>query len=159
MGGLRDGTEAVRGRVAGCNVIFNESCGLKAKVKVYNYKMAHDFGTEKPETRLTPLELETVLTRWRDEKENTVSVADVAEALHCSKAEIEALVWRARAEGVQKPRARPQVISVRRFMVLLLWAVPLLCLFASFLPGPTPQSTFYGLAGILFLCWTVYATV
>ena len=139
-------------------MIFNESCGLKAKVKVYNSKMAHDFGTEKTETRLTPLELEAVLTGWREEKESTVSVADVAEALHCSKAEIEALVWKARAEGFHRPNVRQQVISVRSFMVLILWAVPILCLIAFFMPESGTRSSVYELAGILFLGWSLYAT-
>src|SRR6478609_8020894 len=86
---------------------------------------------EKEDTRLSQQELELVLNRWRDEKEHTVSVADVAEALHCSKAEIEALVWRARAESGSVSRPRSVQVSFRTVMLMLFGLSLIFCLLGS----------------------------
>src|SRR5690349_1741346 len=89
------------------------------------------------ETRLTQAEVATLLNRWRDEQENTVSVADVAEALHCSKAEIEALVWRARAEGKHVQKAKAVPISLRTLMFVDLAFAAVFFLLAMMRPGYT----------------------
>gem|GEM_PF-6847689 len=117
-------------------------------------------GSEKQDTRLTPQELELVLTRWRDEKEGTVSVADVAEALHCSKAEIEALVWKARAEGVHDSRVRQSSISVRGCMIVILGVSGATVLGSCLLP-PTAvlRYNLLLLSALSFLSWIVYASV
>jgi len=114
---------------------------------------------ETEDTRLTQQELELVLNRWREEKENTVSVADVAEALHCSKAEIEALVWRARAEGVHKPVKKMPQVSVPAVMLLELAAAFLFLLFGWMAGGPDRSSGFFEISAILFVIWIFYASV
>lgn len=117
--------------------------------------------TEKEDTRLTQYELEMVLNRWREDKENTVSVSDVAEALHCSPAEIEALVWRARAEGVTTPTKKTltQEVSLRAVMVVIL-GLATVCLLVGNLTSPYSDRRGFFLisAGALFAVWTIYAT-
>lgn len=118
--------------------------------------MEHLHKKETTETRLTQAELAALLDRWRDERENTVSVADIAEALHCSKAEIEALVWRSRAENQVVAKHRPK--NLLRSIMLSILCMGLLCLvlaMTSYYPANQPPQ----IVGVsLLILWTAYAT-
>lgn len=113
---------------------------------------------EASETRLTQAELAALLDRWRDERENTVSVADVAEALHCSKAEIEALVWRSRAEGKTKVRQRISPSNVRSLMAGAFVIGVILLLVSSTLGFPE-RNEIQAYALLFLSAWSLYATI
>ncbi len=105
------------------------------------------------ETRVTPQELEVVLSRFRESNPESVTVADVAEALHCSPAEIEALVWRMRAETMAslplRRRASIQSIMVGVFFVSVALGVMALAFSQS-------QVGAIAVAGLAV--WVVYST-
>lgn len=88
-------------------------------------------------------------------------MSDVAEALHCTPAEIEALVWRARAEGVKAaPTPLQREIPVRGLMIGVLVTSIFLCVLANALSHQSDTRTFlFACALWLFCGWLLYASI
>lgn len=123
--------------------------------------MEHLRDVRTQETRLTQAEVAALLDRWKDEKEDSVSVSDLAEALHCSKEEIETLVWKQRAQfNPTRKRERSQTATTRTLMLVVLAASPLCLLFGVMLPQYTAQSQMFSMvAALLFAAWVLYSMI